>query len=63
MSEQKWKELERIAQFVGYRDLEDFLIHGLQTDGGQHKQWYLEQLADGVGVELSEIDYEKGIAP
>lgn len=42
----------------------DLIIGGLCTDGGHHKQWYLEQIAKALGIELIEpLDYEKGVAP
>ncbi len=39
--------------------------NALLTDGGHHKQWYLEQIAKEQGIDLSDIkgSYEKGIAP
>lgn len=40
------------------REIEDALI----TDGGHHKQWYLERLAKELNIEIT-IEYEKGIAP
>jgi hypothetical protein len=37
---------------------------GLTTDGAHHKQWYLEQIAELLGIPLTqELDYEEGIAP
>jgi hypothetical protein len=42
----------------------DLIIGGLCTDGERHKQWYLEQIAKTLGIELIEpLDYEPGIAP
>ena len=42
----------------------DLIIGGLCTDGEHHKQWYLEQIAKALGIDLTEpLDYEKGIAP
>lgn len=48
----------------------ELIIDGLQTDGGHHKQWYLEQiLIELVGKkkikEMKEYygDWEEGIAP
>lgn len=50
--------------------LED-TINGLLVDGGHHKQWYLEQIAQGLGYGRTQIkqrigpdyDFEEGIAP
>ena len=39
------------------------VIRGLETDGGHHKQWYLEQIAHELSVDLDLLDYEEGIAP
>jgi len=42
----------------------DLIIGALTTDGEHHKQWYLERIAEVLGIELvTELDYEKGIAP
>lgn len=37
------------------------LKEGVDTDGAHHKQWYLEQIAVALKVELPE--HEEGIAP
>lgn len=39
------------------------LSAGLTTDGARHKQWYLEQIAAALSIDLSTLDYERGIAP
>lgn len=45
------------------------LIHGLTTDGGHHKQWYLEQvfraLCEDAYVDVARLEFqwEEGIAP
>lgn len=43
----------------------ELITDGLTTDGGHHKQWYLEQLAIALSQShiLEGLDYEKGIAP
>lgn len=47
----------------------DLCVQGLVTDGGHHKQWYLEQLllrlvGKDEWDELKRIyDWDKGIAP
>lgn len=47
--------------------LEQLCVDGLTTDGGHHKQWYLEQiLLATIGAErVSALSgqWEKGIAP
>ena len=39
----------------------EMLREAVDTDGGHHKQWYLEQIAEGLEVTLP--DHEAGIAP
>ena len=44
--------------------VKDLIIEGLTTDGAHHKQWYLEQIANVLGIELvAELQYEKGMPP
>jgi hypothetical protein len=44
--------------------VKDLIIGALTTDGECHKQWYLEQIAAVIGIELvSELQYEKGMPP
>lgn len=47
--------------------LKEFILDGLSTDGGHHKQWYLEQILIKLGFDLKalkkELDWEEGIAP
>ena len=31
----------------------------LKVDGGHHKQWYLEQIAIKIGLNLSSIDFDE----
>ena len=35
----------------------------LHAEGASHKQWYLWQLAKSLGMDLSRIDADPGIAP
>lgn len=53
-------------------EIKNICIDGLLTDGGHHKQWYLEQILEEIGVDLVELretlkkddfSWEKGIAP
>jgi len=39
------------------------LAAALMTEGGHHKQWYLEKIAEVFVVDLAGLDYPKGIAP
>ena len=39
----------------------ELLNNGVCYDGGHHKQWYLERIAEALGIELEE--HEAGIAP
>lgn len=48
--------------------LQELAIEGLICDGGHHKQWYLEQIAWGLGLTPEKLkawgnDWESGIAP
>lgn len=43
--------------------LENLFVSGLTTDGSHHKQWYLERIARELGIEISDFEYEKGVAP
>ena len=44
--------------------VKDFILEALTTDGSEHKQWYLEQIAKVLGIELvAELQYEKGMPP
>jgi len=53
-------------------DIKQLCIDGLLTDGGMHKQWYLEQILEKLGYDLTLIrenlnkddyDWDAGIAP
>ena len=58
---------------VRVQKIVDLAIEGLLTDGGHHKQWYLEQILlvarggpfDDLRAELEAADYswEDGISP
>jgi len=56
----------------GVEKAREFAISGLLTDGGWHRQWYLERILEALDVDLKELqitlaigDYvwEKGVAP
>lgn len=53
--------LARLAEKRVIHSLKYMLQKAVTTDGGHHKQWYLEQLAAELEVELPEHD--EGIAP
>jgi hypothetical protein len=46
---------------MGEETIAYLLQSAVQEDGCHHKQWYLEQIAKLIGVDLPE--HEKGIAP
>jgi len=48
-----------------YGKLRKLVEGGLQNDTAHHKQWYLEQIAKvlGIDVDLDELGVEEGIAP
>ena len=37
------------------RTVLNLIVHGLETDGAHHKQWYLEQIAIRLGFDLDEV--------
>lgn len=41
----------------------DLIAWALVTDGAHHKQWFLERIAERLGVDLSDSDHDLGIAP
>ncbi len=45
--------------------IHNLCLEGLETDGAHHKQWYLEQILKIIspGINIDELDCEKGIAP
>lgn len=42
-------------------EIKGLIETGIYTDGGHHKQWCLERLAELFGIKLDE--HEEGIAP
>lgn len=42
--------------------VQELIEQGLTTDGGHHKQWYLEAIAAQLELPIT-VDYEPGIAP
>jgi hypothetical protein len=42
-------------------EVTELIIDAVNIDGAHHKQWYLEQIAVKLGIELPE--HEKGIIP
>ncbi len=49
------------ARLVADPNLTDTFANAVTIDGGHHKQWYLEHIADYFGIDLP--DHEPGIAP
>ena len=43
--------------------LRDLVLDGLHTDGGHHKQWFLQEIAKHLNIEYCEDCIEEGIAP
>ena len=61
-----------IDDFVKGKSLKQVIVAALETDGGHHKQWYLEQLLEMLGFdkeavrreeEKQDYSWEDGIAP
>jgi len=66
------KEIARVARLDALEEVKQVAIGGLLTDGGHHKQWYLEKIlglvvddVDAVKQELllEGYEWEAGIAP
>lgn len=64
------KELADLEKKMGVAT--ELAVDGLLTDGGHHKQWYLEEIIKALGMDLDTIredlrdndyDWEDGIAP
>jgi len=52
--------------------IKELCIAGLLTDGGHHKQWFLEEILKVIGIDLRKLrlelnekdyDWDKGIPP
>jgi len=44
-------------------EIENFVLDALETDGAHHKQWYLEEIAKMLEIDLSNSEHDKGLAP
>lgn len=42
---------------------EKIIIAALLADEARHKQYYLEMLADQLGIDISYLDYDHGVTP
>lgn len=57
----------------GVEEIRSLIVESLYTDGGHHKQWYLERIAEKLGIDMPELrrecadkygyPWESGIAP
>ncbi len=45
------------------KKVRELLEDGIFTDGAHHKQWYLSQIAEVVGIDVEIEPGEEGIAP
>ena len=43
--------------------IKDLIMDALSIDGEHHKQWYLEEIARRLGLDIPNFAYEEGIAP
>lgn len=43
------------------REVEELLVDAVDTPGEHHKQWFLEEIAQRLGIDLPE--HEEGVAP
>lgn len=64
MSSSKLDALEVKIKVSKLDKVEKLIRDGLHTDGGHHKQWYLEQIAETLNIDLSnEEQWDEGVAP
>jgi len=56
------KEIQYILSREDLEYIRNLLYDGLSTDGGRHKQWFLEEIAKKLGFDIGK-NYEEGIAP
>lgn len=40
--------------------IKDLIVDGLLTDGGHHKQWYLEKILEKLGFNVEQLRAEHG---
>lgn len=53
-----------IQVIIEYEEtVEDLVIEALGIDGGHHKQWYLNQIAEKLGLSHPPDRFEQGIPP
>ena len=45
------------------KKIRELVSDGLQTDGEHHKQWYLSQIGDLIGIDIYIDEEDRGIAP
>lgn len=47
------------------KKIKELVLEGLEQEGGHHKQWYLERIAEVLfpGIDFDELDCERGIIP
>ncbi len=50
-------------EYVKNSTVEELIIEALQTEGEQHKQYFLVQIAKKLGISLSHVQHDKGIPP
>jgi len=48
----KHRLMEKKEKIKNQELLTDLLQAGVQTDGGHHKQWFLEQIAEALEIKL-----------
>lgn len=57
------KNLRKHGGSTNIVDLDQLVIDALGIDGEHHKQWFLEQIAEELGIPLDQVDYEPGNPP
>ena len=54
-------ELTKLTDNIRMAEISALLRDAVNTDGGHHKQWFLEEVASRLGVALP--PHQNGIAP
>ena len=50
------------GRWLGPEGIKELLTEALWTEGEHHKQWYLERIAESLGVDLDMLDHERARA-
>ena len=55
----KVKEGEKMINMIElFEEIKNLCVDGLCTDGGHHKQWFLEEILKKLGLDLKKVSRE-----